>query len=338
MKKKFKKYLPNYILYKYRKIKYSIQILIDYTYDFRRFAHFVGSTLASKNSLEAFIIKEYHAVEKGLSLPNPRLEFGKARIERLVEVLKSYLKQYPFNETIQIALETLEEYKEFNNSRGVFTDDLDSQLNELKSYIELFKNERKGGTKLVSKSEVFNATNIAFSEFVRARHSIRDFSEEKVDERIVLDAINDARFTPSVCNRQAWKVYLILDDNKALIDRYLNVQNGNKGFGDDIKCLLVVTGRVSSFFEYERNQIYVDGGMFAMSLVYALHARGLGSCCLNTSYKGRELIDFLNVHPLDADTVPIMFIAVGHLKENYRVACSYRKPLDEIVTVIRGGY
>src|SRR5690606_4137667 len=31
----------------------------------------------------------------------------------------------------------------------------------------------------------------------------------------------------------------------------------------------------------ERNQGWVEGGMFAMTFVLALHARGLASCCLN---------------------------------------------------------
>ena len=37
----------------------------------------------------------------------------------------------------------------------------------------------------------------------------------------------------------------------------------------------------------ERNQGWIDGGMFAMSLIYAFHALGIGTCCLNWAVDSR---------------------------------------------------
>ena len=55
---------------------------------------------------------------------------------------------------------------------------------------------------------------------------------------------------------------------------------GNAGFGDRVPLVLVITSDLQTFFApEERNQAWIDGGMFAMSLVHALHSLGLASCC-----------------------------------------------------------
>src|SRR3546814_1994141 len=69
-----------------------------------------------------------------------------------------------------------------------------------------------------------------------------------------------------------------------IIDRALSLQNGNRGFGHEIPCLLILCTDLSAFDTAgERYQHWIDGGMFSMSLVWALHALGYSSCCLNWS-------------------------------------------------------
>jgi nitroreductase len=83
----------------------------------------------------------------------------------------------------------------------------------------------------------------------------------------------------------------------------------------------------------ERNQAWIDGGMFAMSLVYALHALGLGTCFLNWSVTedvDRKLRPHLKVTEHD---VIITMLAVGHLPERFRVAHSQRKPIDQALVL-----
>jgi NADH-quinone oxidoreductase subunit A len=61
-------------------------------------------------------------------------------------------------------------------------------------------------------------------------------------------------------------------------------QSGNRGFGHTASHVLVISADLRAFvFAHERNQCWVDGGLFSMSLVYAFHALGLGTCCLNWS-------------------------------------------------------
>jgi nitroreductase len=112
------------------------------------------------------------------------------------------------------------------------------------------------------------------------------------------------------------------------------LQNGNRGFGNQIKTLLLVTSDLGQFVSVgKRNQCWVDGGMFAMSLLYALHSLGVATCCLNWSV--RRAVDHQMkrlIHLPDAEVI-IMLIAVGHYPPHFHVTRSPRKPLRDILTI-----
>lgn len=338
MKNSFKKLVRDLVPVGLKQLYHSSRIIrnihSDYKYDFLRFKELSASVdLRTKEMMQAYLIKEYHAIEKGLALPVPRPGFGGPRIERLIVTLNQYILKYGKDSTSDITIATLKEYMEFDQIYNKEENKVIPSISKLIITYERNTLESSGGSKIIKKSAIDENLDFNFDNFFKSRHSIRDFSSEPVDTGAILDAIDLAKYSPSVCNRQAWKTYVIQDSNKELKARLLEVQNGNKGFGETISALIIVTGKLSSFFSYERNQVFIDGGMFAMSLVLALHAKGLGTCCLNTSYTAEKNIAFNNAIDIDDDSVPIMFIAVGHLKPEFKIAISERKPLDEIVSV-----
>ena len=69
--------------------------------------------------------------------------------------------------------------------------------------------------------------------------------------------------------------------------------------------------------------------MFAMSLIYALHSLGLGSCPLNTSYIYNDDKKLRQVAEIEQNEIPIVTISVGYLKEIYKVAVSPRNKAEE---------
>ena len=74
--------------------------------------------------------------------------------------------------------------------------------------------------------------------------------------------------------------------------------------------------------------------MFAMSLIYALHSLGLGTCCLNWCVNNTEdklLREFI---PIEDKEVVIMMIAVGNLPDEFDVPYSQRKPIEQCYQVI----
>lgn len=338
MNAKLKRLMPARLLNAARHQKRKYNIKKDFKYDYLQFIKFstTQGDLQNKSHIQAFLFKEYHAVEKGLALPSPKPGFGEERIKYLVEVLENYISTYGEDQYSQSTLAALEEYIEFNNPILEIENGAINAILKLKSNIKPHGKFRNyGGTKSVKKKEILSKINFDFSGFFRSRFSARDFSTEPVDTKKIMEAIDDARFSPSVCNRQAWKVFVVEAENKDLKRKLLNLQNGNRGFGENISSLLVITGKLSSFFEFERNQAYIDGGLFSMSLLLALHAKGLGTCCLNTAFTADKLKNFKKVAPVDEDCVPIMYIAVGNLKEEYKVAISKRKPVDEVMKILK---
>lgn len=283
--------------------------------------------------MQAYIIKEYHAVEKGLALREPRPAFGAPRIAALADVVEQYINCYGIDSVTSITAFTLREYLNFDALHQKVPEFLRNKIEKLLLRCDESNQQKTGGTKLIPKSEILDTLNFDYERFFKSRHSARDFSKEPVPTEVILSAIDTARYTPSVCNRQAWKVYVVEHSNTELKRTLLNVQNGNKGFGEHISSLIVITGKLSSFFAYERNQVFIDGGMFAMSIVLALHAKGLAVCCLNTSYAMKQYEAFRKSMKMDSDCVPIMFLAVGNLKDDFKVAISERKPLADIVEV-----
>ncbi|MCY1415275.1 5,6-dimethylbenzimidazole synthase [compost metagenome] len=175
-----------------------------------------------------------------------------------------------------------------------------------------------------------NLNTEAFNKFVRCRYSVRNFSHEPVSDDLIFTAIETATFAPSVCNRQSWQVHYYSE--KTTIHNILQHQNGNAGFTDTIDKLLIITGDTRAFTESESNQIFIDGGLFSMNLILALHSAGLGSCALNTSYSYLKEFKVKKVAKIPNNERLIMMLAVGNIKPNFQVAASPRKPKCDFFT------
>ena len=70
-----------------------------------------------------------------------------------------------------------------------------------------------------------------------------------------------------------------------------------------------------------------------MSLIYALHSLGLGTCCLNWSVTRERDLALRKDAKIDHSESIIMMIAVGNLPDNFSVANSSRKPVEEILVL-----
>ena len=115
------------------------------------------------------------------------------------------------------------------------------------------------------------------------------------------------------------------------MDKLLKLQNGNNGFNQSINKLLIVTSDVKRFTKLESNQIFVDGGLFAMSLLYSLHAQGIASCCLNTCLPYVDELSIKNEGDIPSSERLIMMIGIGMHKDTYEVAISDRDSVEEII-------
>ncbi|NHN26145.1 nitroreductase family protein [Flavobacterium jejuense] len=300
--------------------RYDLSVFFKYS--------FTNKKTNSKQSKIASLTKDYHIVEKGLALPYTRNEFGKQKIIKLIKDAKLYFNEYGKDEIILDIKSCLSEYYEFNKMNNI---DLNNEyFKSISSFISDESNKGIGGTKIITKKEIETATNFDFETFVKTRSSIRDFDISDLDITLIEKAIDLARYTPSVCNRQSWGAHLYTNNKKVL--EVLEFQNGHGGFKESIKGVIVITTNVAMFTKLETNQIFIDGGLFAMSMMYALHFQNIGSCPLNTCMPYIDEIKLKKKVGINENERVIMMIAIGNLKEEFKVAISNRRDLNQILT------
>lgn len=333
MKQLIKRILPIRILHFYYSFREMKNIFVNFIYDMKRYLRYSASLNSHKTNtrLQGRLIHAYHNIEKGLSLKNPRIGFGKEKVKYLISLIENYKNRFGWDETSRVALNVLFSYYKFNKENGLDDQQLYSTLMKLKMSIPNHLIDiKEGGAILVKKEDIINSSQVDFNNFVKSRYSIRNFAEGNIDMDIIEKAVMMAQKTPSVCNRQTSKVYVFSDEQSK--KEILKYQNGNRGFGDTADKILLVTSNLEYFNGVaERYQAYIDGGMFAMSLVYALHSLGVGTCCLNLSIPKEIDLRLKEVAGIPFEESVIMMIAVGEIPNELYVAQSHRKPLDEVL-------
>ena len=303
-------------------------------YDWYRFVSHSGLLRASKQgTLEANIVKTYHRLEKGLAVASPRPGFGRDAVELLIHEVRKHQSLFGPSRITIAAVNTLEEYIRFNADVGGAVPEFAGLVPELKAANSAIPQHGEGGTIELYKKNIHANGKSDMSGFFYSRHSIRQFSDSPVPLSVISEAVRLAQSTPSVCNRQSGNVYVV--SNKADIKKLLAFQNGNRGFGENIDKLLLITSRTDTFLNVgERYQHWIDGGMFAMTLIWALHSLGVGTCCLNLSIEPSPEMALRKASGIPDDQAMIMMLAVGDIPDRLLVAQSPRRALDEVLHTI----
>lgn len=306
----------------------------DYLYDYVRMSRHSSAVCNGDNreKLRALIIMRYHGIEKGLSLPSPRPGFGREKVAELIHMLNDYVAQHGLDYVAHTAVNALIAYEQFSGEDSLKDLCSEEELENLRSITTqaqgVSANFQAGALEVESR-QLTDESRLSFEAFCRTRYSVRQFSDKEVAPELIQNAVRTAQKTPSVCNRQSSRVWIVSESDK--IEQILQIGGGARGFDDHVKCLLIVTSDLSCFQSPgERNQCWIDGGMFAMSLLYALHAEGLGSCCMNWSKSRHDDLRLRRVMGISDPESIILIIGVGHLPERFAVARSARKPLSEV--------
>lgn len=309
--------------------KYQLfSVLVKDNIRFARFSFGAGFNKISFNQLEARITKAYHSIEKGLSYAEIKLGFGENVLKELIKLLDVYEKAgFPLEaHCYQTAIDNLSKYLKIHEEKKY-------GVPSVKQWVKSDKNKinDQGGVLLLDRESITSKLHLPFNEFFVSRHSIRNFNDIPVEVDLILSAIELATKTPSACNRQGWKTRIIVTPNlKRLVEQN---QNGNRGFGDMIDKYLLITTDTRYFAKpRERNQQYIDGGLFAMSLLLSLHAQGIATISLSaslTSKQEKTLRTGLEVKEYENF---IMFIGIGNYPETFKVPkSSRREPVVEIL-------
>ena len=290
--------------------------------------------LKTKNSLEARILRQTHVIEKGMSLSHPREKFGVGKVGALLDYIAEFDKQgFAIDKSIPVrnALGVIDAYLQFHKEHGFVPSEIVKKYEIFKSYAP--EENDSFGIKSIALEELQKKIHAGFPEFFCSRHSVRQFVDKSVSCEDIRKAVNLAMHAPSACNRQSVKVYFYSD--KKINSALGNLIAGNTGFEKEVSHYLVLTSDISAFYDaFERNQMYVDGGIFCMALIEALHYFGIASCVLqNGEYKSRNL-EFKEIcGNIPANEKIICFIAIGYYKDDVVYATSHRKALEDVLVI-----
>lgn len=333
LKTTIKQLLPNSWILKRQRMKTAIQLRKDVHMDRRRFAKaYAAPACVSQTQMESLLIFFVHQIEKGFSFDEYQFGRGKGALRNIADLsarLRIVDANWRNNPVYRDAVLALGEYLRRHLSAGHDTTYMTSLFDaEMLNDIERASKRNYPCIEL-SKNDKLDNADVPFHELVERRHAIRSYSEQPVTRAELEEAITLSLRTPSVCNRQPARIRIFTDAKQ--ISNALKIQGGFGGY-DTPPVLMLVTADLQAFMgSNERNEGYVDGGLFSMSLLYALESCGLAACPLNTMFsqemdeKTRELLH------IPENEVFIMYISVGHFRETSRICRSQRFGLDRIL-------
>ena len=157
-----------------------------------------------------------------------------------------------------------------------------------------------------------------------SRHSVRDYQERKIDPEDVQFALKCFVETPTACNRQMCRVYYV--QNQEITDLLNRVVIGVPGFNKKTVQYFLVTYDLASFaYSGERQQGLFNAGLCSMNFINGLHAKGIGSCCLQWSNKYEQDLEVRKKLGLtESERIGIVIGAGYYLEENI-IPCSVRR-------------
>lgn len=313
----------------FNKLKENIRCLTDYINDYRQLKRSHSDEFALAN-IERQMLLLSHTLEKGMSFKTKKANWGGVKCKSLCKLTERYIALGgDITNQFILTLNVLNSYTQ--DEYACKEVDLLSQVKALTSKYSDLINPELTGLKIVTEPSAFDEDEI--KAFFNSRNSVRYFSDQPITKEEIQRASQFASCTPTACNRQTSKVYAFRD--RTSIQRILDNQLGDQGWCKNADTLFVITGNQTYFGDgYERNQVYIDGGLFAMNFDYGLHLQHIGSCFKMFVRDHTREKEFRKLCGIPGNEIPIVLILAGHYqKESIRSPKSHR---FEVPTYIDG--
>ena len=161
-------------------------------------------------------------------------------------------------------------------------------------------------------------------EFLLSRRSIRRFKSDEIEEELIREILDVARWAPSGGNRQPWKFIVIRDRSR--LNRLSECSTGAKPLREARAAIAVVVDPKVSPGTH-----LLDGANATLYILLAAHALGLGGVWIHAlgNQGMREVLDV----PDDQELVSL--VALGWPAEDPKPRP--RKQLEELVFFERYG-
>jgi len=305
-----------------RDIKYDINIYSNNTMDL----------YDNMNKIGYSVIINSHSIEKGLSHFKLR-RFGGKKIKTIINLIKKYSiyqnyeKDFSFILGVNIIREYVKVYKENNWIK-------EKEYRITSEYIKNLPNIKtmKLSPYIIEKEELIKKYKINYLNFVKSRHSLRNYKKKKLKSKDIRKAIQIAKYTPSACNRQNIKVHYYSNwKMRQNIIKYINCKDG---INLDSVNIFIITFDINGLYgSGGRNQGYFNAGLFSMNLINSFHSMGIGSCFIqyDNNYNEEEKLKNFNKIPLN-ERIAVIILA-GYYKNKSKFTISQRKELSDYLIV-----
>jgi len=309
----------------------KMQFLIEVLTYWRRLCRYNAGidSDADMRKMQYTLLRENHIIEKGMSMRNTRRGFGQAKVTALIERLRRYNRMYGDRDKtfLNYPLSTIKAYIAYQHRDEVEVPTIEETFCQLCSEAGVMPEqlELPAGIVMEQAKHLNSKAKGDFSSLLYSRHSIRYFQDELPPRELLEEALTLAARTPSACNRQAWHTHIYFGHDS---HELLRVQDGCKGFHDDIHCSIVVTADMKGFLGHEPFQCYVDGGLYAQNLINALHYVGLGAIPLSCGFMSDKLLAMHKLFGIPENEVMVVIIGTGVMPEEMKVALSTRRPVS----------
>ncbi len=140
-----------------RTLKALLSLFVNFLYDALR-SYFFSIKAPKKQKKITELIKTYHVLEKGMTLPEPSPWFGLDRAIQLANEMKTFLDKYSKESYLHEAYKVLISYVEFQSNKASTPEQkikIDSLTQAIKSLETLNSPKYYGGAELIRHSDRF---------------------------------------------------------------------------------------------------------------------------------------------------------------------------------------
>lgn len=307
------------------KLKFNHEYFYDKKFFMKNYSH--SAPTKAKIGYNMLLIS--HSLEKGMSNKNPR-HFGAAKVDELMKLIREYEAYGDYENDFDFvnAINVLRNYAKFyEEKKWTGAEEYEKVSEFLKEYSDVAK--MNVGSFVLEKKAFEKDATIDYRKFLASRHSVREFSAKKLDEKDLKKAIETAILSPSACNRQMIKVYYISDPAKS--KKLVSIAQGFGGFEKETINTLVVTFDVNAnYFVGERNQGWFNAGLFSMNLVNALHSQGIGSCFCQFGNLTKQEEQLKKLLDIPASERIAVILSAGYYCEKSIIPYSPRKKIEDV--------